>query len=291
MKILVTGANGQLGHALRRLLPGTGHAADFTDRGELDLTDAGAVGAYVRETGPDAIVNCAAYTAVDKAEEDGDLCAAINEDAVRTLAETAAATGARLVHVSTDYVYHNGLDRPLREDDPATPQSTYARTKLAGELAAAQAYAKTVTLRTSWVYGLEGHNFLRTMQRLGAQRDRLTVVSDQIGAPTFADDLAGAVLYVLAQADLPGGTYNYAGLGVGSWYDFARAIMEAYGLDCAVAPIMSVDYPTPAARPPYSVLDLTKARDAGFPLRHWRDALAAFVAADRPAATGPSVAH
>ena len=284
MKILVTGANGQLGRALRRLLADTEHEADFTDRAELDLTEADAVREYVRVTRPEAIVNCAAYTAVDKAKTDEALCAAINETAVQTLAEAAAELDARLVHVSTDYVYHNGLDRPLREDDPAEPKSVYARTKLAGELAARAAYAKTVTLRTSWVYGLEGHNFLRTMQRLGAERDRLTVVSDQVGAPTFADDLAGAVLFVLAEADLAPGTYNYAGLGVGSWYDFARAITEAYELDCDVAPIMSVDYPTPAARPPYSVLDLTKARDAGFPLRHWRDALADFVARETVAA-------
>ena len=284
MKILVTGANGQLGHALRRLLADTEHAPDFTDRDELDLTDATAVRDYVRATRPGAIVNCAAYTAVDRAENDGALCAAINETAVRTLAEVAAEVDARLVHVSTDYVYHNGLDRPLREDDPTAPKSVYARTKLAGELAAREAYAKTVTLRTSWVYGLEGHNFLRTMQRLGAERERLTVVSDQIGAPTFADDLAGAVLHVLAEAELAPGTYNYAGLGVGSWYDFARAIIAAYGLDCEVAPIMSVDYPTPAARPRYSVLDLTKARDANFPLRHWRDALADFVARESVAA-------
>ena len=185
MKTLVTGANGQLGHALRRLLADTEYAPDFTDRDELDLTDAAAVRAYVRRTRPGAIVNCAAYTAVDRAETDEATCAAVNETAVRTLAEAAAEAGARFVHVSTDYVYHNGLDRPLREDDPAAPRSVYARTKLAGELAAREAYPKTVTLRTSWVYGLEGHNFLRTMQRLGGERARLTVVSDQIGAPTW----------------------------------------------------------------------------------------------------------
>ena len=257
---------------------------DYTDRDELDLRDADAVRAYVRETRPEAIVNCAAYTAVDRAESEPQLCVEINQEATRVLAEAAREVGARLVHVSTDYVYHNGLDRPLRETDPTEPRSVYARTKLAGEKAAREAYARTVVLRTSWVYGLEGHNFLRTMQRLGAERERIGVVSDQIGAPTFADDLAGAVLHVLAEAELAPGTYNYAGQGVGSWYDFARAIMAAYGLDCEVAPIMSVDYPTPAARPPYSVLDLTKARDAGFPLRHWRDALADFVARETVAA-------
>lgn len=278
MKILVTGANGQLGRALRRLLAGGAYDVDFTDRDSLDLTDAGAIRARVLAANPRAIVNCAAYTAVDKAEADEGRCAAVNEHAVGTLASAAAETGARLVHVSTDYVYHNGLDRPLREGDATEPKGVYARTKLAGERAARAAYAKTVTLRTSWVYGLEGDNFLRTMQRLGGERERITVVSDQIGAPTFADDLAGAVVHVLAKADLPGGTYNYAGLGVGSWYDFAHAIVAAYGLDCKVVPIMTREYPTPAARPSYSVLDLTKARAAGFPLRHWREALADFVA-------------
>ena len=280
MTVLITGADGQLGRALRRLLAETDHVVDYTDRDELDLRDADAVRAYVRETRPEAIVNCAAYTAVDRAESEPQLCVEINQEATRVLAEAAREVGARLVHVSTDYVYHNGLDRPLRETDPTEPRSVYARTKLAGEKAAREAYAKTVVLRTSWVYGLEGHNFLRTMQRLGAERESIGVVSDQIGAPTFADDLAGAVLHVLANADLAPGTYNYAGEGVASWYDFARAIMAAYGLPCEVRAIMTSDYPTPAERPAYSVLDLTKARRAGFPLRHWRDALGAFVTAE-----------
>ena len=285
MTVLITGADGQLGRALRRLLAETDHVVDYTDRDELDLRDADAVRAYVRETRPEAIVNCAAYTAVDRAESEPQLCVEINQEATRVLAEAAREVGARLVHVSTDYVYHNGLDRPLRETDPTEPRSVYARTKLAGEKAAREAYAKTVVLRTSWVYGLEGHNFLRTMQRLGAERERIGVVSDQIGAPTFADDLAGAVLHVLANADLAPGTYNYAGEGVASWYDFARAIMAAYGLPCEVRAIMTSDYPTPAERPAYSVLDLTKARRAGFRLRHWRDALAAFVAVETAGAS------
>ena len=280
MKILITGANGQLGRALRRRLAPTEHEVDYTDREELDLREGPQLRDYVLETRPEAIVNCAAYTAVDKAEAEPQACVELNRDATRVLAESAREIGARLVHVSTDYVYHNGLDRPLRETDPTTPRSVYARTKLAGEEAARAAYAKTVTLRTSWVYGLEGHNFLRTMQRLGAERASLNVVGDQIGAPTFADDLAGAVLHVLANAELPGGTYNYAGEGVASWYDFAYAIMGAYGLGCEVRAIPTSDYPTPASRPPYSVLDLGKARRAGFPLRHWRAALAEFVERD-----------
>ena len=284
MTVLLTGANGQLGSALQRLL-----RADPTrvlhavDRDRLDITDAAAVREAVLSLKPAAIVNAAAYTAVDRAETDRDAAHAVNAVAPEVLAEAAREVDAALVHVSTDYVYHNGLDRPLREDDPTTPRGVYASTKLAGERAALGAYAKTTVLRTSWVYGLEGHNFLRTMARLGAERERLTVVSDQIGAPTFADDLAGAVAAVLAagqRGDWAPGVYNYAGLGVASWYDFARAIMETYGLDCEVAPIPSSEYPTPAERPRYSVLDLGRARAAGLPLRHWRDALAAFARAD-----------
>ena len=283
MHLLVTGADGQLGSALRRLLEASPHTADLTDRPQLDLTDAEAVRAYVRERSPAAVLNGAAYTAVDHAEEDDSPARAINATAVGVLAEACAAVGAALVHVSTDYVYHNGLDRPLREDDPATPQSVYAVTKLAGERAAREACARTVVLRTSWVYGLEGHNFLRTMLRLGRERDRLAVVSDQVGAPTFADDLAAACLHAaegLVSGALEPGTYNYAGEGVGSWYDFAHAILGAYGVDCEVAPIPTSAYPTPARRPPYSVLDLGKARAAGFATRHWRDALAEFRARD-----------
>ena len=277
MKILVTGANGQVGMALRRKLSPDRHALDFTDREELDMRDEDAVFAHALAFEPDVIINCAAYTAVDKAEGDAQACVEINQDAVRVLAQAAQQLGARLIHISTDYVYHNGLNRPMRETDDTNPQSVYARTKLAGEREAQSACAKTVTLRTSWVYGLEGHNFVRTMQRLGADRDRITVVSDQIGAPTFADDLAGAIVQIAEDEDFAPGTYNYAGLGVGSWYDFALAIMESFELDCEVSPIPTSDYPTPAERPAYSVLDLGKARAAGLRMRHWRHALAAFV--------------
>jgi len=247
------------------------------------MRDEDAVKAYALKLRPEAIINCAAYTAVDKAENETQACVEINQDAVRVLAEAASEIGAVLVHISTDYVYHNGLNRPLSETDPTEPKSVYARTKLAGEKEAKAACAKTVVLRTSWVYGLEGGNFLRTMVRLGKERDRLTVVSDQIGAPTFADDLAAAALHAAkegASGSLEFGTYNYAGEGVGSWYDFARDIMSVYGLDCNVSPIPTTDYPTPAVRPPYSVLNLAKARAAGFATRHWRDALADFHSRD-----------
>ena len=283
MHLLITGADGQLGSALRRLLDDGPHTADYTDRAQLDLTDPAAVSTYVAAESPAAVVNCAAYTAVDRAETDDGLARAINDTAVGVLAKACHRAGAALVQVSTDYVYHNGFDRPLREDDPTTPQSVYAQTKLDGERAALEACAKTIVLRTSWVYGLEGHNFLRTMLRLGRERDGLSVVSDQIGAPTFADDLAAACLHAadgLTAGQLSPGIYNYAGEGVGSWYDFAHAILGEFGVDCDVRPIPTSDYPTPAERPPYSVLDLTKARAAGFATRHWRDALREFRARD-----------
>lgn len=278
MKILVTGANGQVGRALQRKFAGSDHDIDFTDREQLDMRNDEAVFQYALSQKPEVIINCAAYTAVDRAETEPQACVEINQDAVRVLAKAAEQLDARFIHISTDYVYHNGINRPLRETDPTEPKSVYARTKLSGEQEARAAYAKTITLRTSWVYGLEGHNFLRTMQRLGAEREKLNVVSDQIGAPTFADDLAEAIITVVETPDFAPGTYNYSGLGVASWYDFAQAIMEVYSLSARVEPIMTSDYPTPAARPNYSILDLTKARKAGLPLKYWREALSRFVA-------------
>ncbi|MFK8056776.1 MAG: dTDP-4-dehydrorhamnose reductase [Saprospiraceae bacterium] len=280
MRILIPGANGQVGMALRRILTNPTFECKFTDRAELDMRDEETVRAITLSYKPDVVINCAAYTAVDKAENETQAAVEINQDAVRVLAEACSSINARFIHISTDYVYHNLKNRPLREDDPTNPQSVYARTKLAGEKEALSACAKTTVLRTSWVFGLEGNNFVRTMARLGADRDKLTVVSDQIGAPTFADDIAKAILHVIESPELKPGTYNYAGLGVASWYDFAKAIMETYGLSCAVKPIPTTSYPTPAARPHYSVLDLQKAQAAGFPFSHWRDALAEFKALD-----------
>jgi len=280
MRILITGANGQVGMALRRTLTNPTFECLFTDRSELDMRDEDAVREVTLSFKPDIVVNCAAYTAVDKAENEAQAAVEINQDAVRVLAEACNSINARFIHISTDYVYHNGLNRPLLETDPTDPKSVYARTKLAGEKEALSACAKTTILRTSWVFGLEGNNFVRTMARLGTDRDELTVVSDQIGAPTFADDIASAILHIVETPALKAGTYNYAGLGVASWYDFAKAIMETYGLSCEVKPIPTTSYPTPAERPHYSVLDLQKAQEAGFPFRHWRDALANFKAND-----------
>jgi len=280
MRILITGANGQVGMALRRKLSNPTFDCRFTDREELDMRDEDAVRETALSFRPDIVVNCAAYTAVDKAENDTQACVEINQDAVRVLAEACTAIDARFVHISTDYVYHNEMNRPLREDDPTAPKSVYARTKLAGEKEALSACAKTTILRTSWVFGLEGANFVRTMVRLGSERDELTVVADQIGAPTYADDIALAILHIIESPQLAPGTYNYAGHGIASWYDFAKAIMEIYELPCLVKPIPTTSYPTPAARPHYSVLDLAKAQGAGFRFRHWRDALLDFKGCD-----------
>jgi dTDP-4-dehydrorhamnose reductase len=283
MRILVTGANGQVGKALQTKLNALSYECLFTDRDELDMRDEDAVRKTALDYRPDVVINCAAYTAVDRAENDIQACVEINQDAVRVLAEACNSVGARFIHLSTDYVYHNGKNRPLLEDDPVKPQSVYARTKLAGEQEAFQACAKTIVVRTSWVFGLEGHNFVRTMLRLAGEKDELRVVSDQIGAPTFADDIAAALIVVLEKPELKPGVYNYACLGVGSWYDFAKAIMDVYGLSCQIEPITTADYPTPAPRPPYSVLNLEKSKQAGMVFRHWRDALREF--RDRDATT------
>ena len=278
-RILVTGADGQVGMALRDLLDPAQHDIIFTDRAELDMRDEAAIEKYALSHRPEVIINCAAYTAVDRAESELQACVEINQDAVRVLAQAAQNLQARFLHISTDYVYHNSRNRPMTELDPTEPKSVYARTKLAGEKEARAVCQQTYVLRTSWVYGRSGHNFVRTMQRLGAEKEELRVVCDQIGAPTYADDLASALAWIVEHPQIQPGTYNFANLGVTSWYDFAIAIMEAFELPCRVVPILTSEYPTPAMRPSYSVMDMTKARQAGLPNRHWREALYDFVAA------------
>lgn len=278
--ILVTGANGQLGHSIRRL------AADypqfafvFTDVDTLDICDARAVDAFIREQQADYIVNCAAYTAVDKAEDDEALCLRINRDAVRNLGEAARAAGARVVHVSTDYVFDGTGHLPYVETDVTCPASVYGRTKLAGEQALLEVCPDAVIIRTAWLYSEFGSNFVKTMLRLGKEREQLSVVFDQVGSPTYAGDLAAAILSVLAQAEeeqqafVPG-IYHFSNEGVCSWYDFAVKIMELGGAPCRVFPIESKDYPAKAARPHFSVLNKAKIKAVykiGIP--HWEVSL------------------
>lgn len=275
-RILVTGADGQVGKELQFLA--SQHPLfefRFTDRLTLDITDSAGVARYVESFHPDIIINCAAYTAVDRAESDTSGAARINIEGSLVLASAAKTVGARMLHLSTDYVYHNDWNRPLTENAPTNPQSVYAKTKLDGDLIARQILGDDVTVvRTSWVYSSYGHNFVKTMLTLAQERDTLNVVDDQIGSPTYARDLAAALLTICGQKDNWGGIYHYSNEGVCSWYDFAHAIFAENEIDMQLSPIPSSQYPTPAVRPPFSVLNKRKIRDTfGLNIPHWRDSL------------------
>ncbi len=266
--LLVTGANGQLGQELRLLL---GDRAVFAGRAELDIADEEAVKAFFAGRKFDFVINCAAYTAVDRAEDDAEAADRAN----RLGPELLARYGRNIIQISTDYVFDGTAHLPYRESDEPNPVSVYGRTKLAGERAVLREAETAVVIRTAWVYSAFGSNFVKTMRRLGAERESLGVVFDQVGTPTYAADLAAAIVAVLPQIT-PGTKeiYHFSNEGVTSWYDFACAIMEMSGLPCTVRPIESVEYPTRAARPAYSVLNKAKIRrDFGLPIPHWREAL------------------
>lgn len=275
MRVLLTGANGQLGQALQHTAPAQAELTAL-DRQALDLTDRQAVTAAVGDLRPQWVINAAAYTAVDRAEDEPEQAARVNTDAVGWLAEAAAATGARLVHISTDYVFDGRACRPYRPDDPTNPLSVYGRTKLEGERRARAALGgRALVVRTAWLYGAHGHNFLNTMLRLMRERDELAVVADQVGTPTSTPTLARAVWTAVVGGQ--GGTAHYTDAGVASWYDFAVAIgEEARARELietmpVIRPIPASEYPTPAARPDYSVLACDETL---FGRRlHWREAL------------------
>ncbi|MDR2139793.1 MAG: dTDP-4-dehydrorhamnose reductase [Tannerella sp.] len=259
--ILVTGADGQLGHALRTLAPDyDGAAFYFTDVDTLDICDADRLTAFVREHHIDWLLNCAAYTAVDRAEDDVSTCMRINRDAVQTVGEVARAEGIRVIHLSTDYVFDGRAARPYREADPPRPLSVYGQSKLEGEKALQQACPEAVIIRTAWLYSEFGANFLKTMLRLGRERKEIHVVADQTGTPTYAGDLAAAMLAVTDHPAPPPGIYHYSGEGVCTWHAFAEKIMTLAGLDCRVSPVASRDYPARAVRPAYSLLDKEKIK-------------------------------
>ncbi len=275
-RILVTGSNGQLGCEMRRLGAVSPNEYFFTDIAELDITDKAAVAAFVAEHGIEIIVNCAAYTDVDRAEEDEPTAERINSDAVRNLAEAMKAVDGTLFHISTDYVF--GLDGnvPRTEDMPLDPLGAYGRTKLHGEQAIAASGCKHIIVRTAWLYSEHGHNFLKTMLRLTAERESLNVVFDQTGTPTSAGDLALALFSVIEGGAYEGneGVYHFSNEGVCSWYDFAREIATATGRDCKIVPCHSSEFPSKVARPPYSVLDKTKIKTTfGIEIPHWRDSM------------------
>lgn len=266
--LLITGAYGQLGTALKE----AGANALFADADTLDITNAEAVKRFVGENDIDAIVNCAAYTAVDMAEDERDLCRKINVDGVKNLAQSGAET---VVHISTDYVFDGKNCVPYTEADAPAPIGVYAQSKAESERAVME-YAPTgVVIRTGWMYGVHGTNFVKTMRRLGAERDTLNVVFDQVGTPTYADDLAAAAMRVLPRVQKGSHEiYHYANEGVCSWYDFAVEIMALSGLKCKVNPIHSAEYPTKAARPHFSVLDKTKIKKAfNLEIPYWKESL------------------
>lgn len=266
-KILVTGANGQLGTELKKLLPD----AVFTDVAELDITNLEAVKHFVTNNNIETIINCAAYTAVDKAEDDVELVQKINEDGPRNL----ALSGAKIIHISTDYVFDGKNYQPYLPEDTANPVSVYGRTKRAGELAVLNNAKIAVVIRTAWLYSAHGNNFVKTMRRLGAEKESLNVVADQIGSPTFAGDLAQAIVDILPQMNETNkGIYHYTNEGVCSWYDFATEIMNLSDLACKVNPIPSTAYPTKATRPFYSVLSKEKIKNVfNIEIPHWKESL------------------
>lgn len=278
IQVLVTGANGQLGHSLQaRAKDYPAFAFHFTDVDTLDLCDAEAVRRYVVNNRVSYILNCAAYTAVDKAESNEALCVRINSDAVRNLGEAAQEVGAKVIHISTDYVFDGTSCRPYVETDPTCPISVYGRTKLAGEEALRMVCPDAVIIRTAWLYSEYGNNFVKTVLRLGAERDELRFIFDQVGTPTYAGDLADAMLAIVAQAEqghFVSGIYHFTNEGVCSWYDFTVKILQLAQLPKRVIPIETKDYPTPAARPHYSVLNKGKIKATyGLTIPHWEVSL------------------
>lgn len=281
MKLLLTGANGQVGSAIRRLAVRYGFLLRAYDSAELDITNAAALEAVIHAEHPDLLINAAAYTAVDKAEADAVRAFAVNAEAVGVMARICKARDIPLIHVSTDYVFDGSKSRPYLESDPVGPLGVYGRSKLAGEEAVLASGARYIILRTSWVFGLEGHNFPKTILRLAGERPTLGIVSDQRGCPTFADDIASAILALAAlyegKSDIAWGIYHYAGDTACSWYEFAGLLLQkarAANLLArmpALKALTTSEYPTPATRPMNSCLDCSRFRQAfpDIPLSNW----------------------
>lgn len=280
MKILVTGAYGQLGNELKFL------SEDFpqwqflfTDADTLDITNEPAVEICFQQKRPDFVINCAAYTAVDKAETDAGTAEKINATAPKYLARHAQKRGTKIIHISTDYVFDGTACTPYSETDAVNPQGVYGATKLRGEQNCRTENPESIIIRTSWLYSTFGNNFVKTMLRLSNEREKINVVFDQIGTPTYAADLASTILSIIQAAEnkaekfIPG-IYHYSNEGVASWYDFAKAVFEISGVTCQIFPVLSDQFPTPAKRPNYSVLNKAKIRtNFGIEIPYWRDSL------------------
>ena len=278
--ILITGANGQLGNEMRVLsAENSEYTYFFTDVAELDICNEQAVLDFVKANNIHVIVNCAAYTAVDNAEDNVELCSKLNADAVGYLAKAAEANGAEFIQISTDYVFDGTAHIPYQETEPTCPNSVYGKTKLAGEQNALSLCSRSMVIRTAWLYSTFGNNFVKTMIRLGKERDSLGVIFDQIGTPTYARDLARAIFAAIRQCVVPG-VYHFSNEGVCSWYDFTKAIHRLAGITtCSVKPLHTSEYPTKAKRPHYSVLDKTKIKETyHIEIPYWMDSLQSCIA-------------
>lgn len=276
MKILVTGVSGQLGHDLAIELSARGHAVTGVSSKELDLTDTMAIRTYLTKLRPDAVMLCAAYTAVDKAEDDVESCFAVNSNGAEAVAAACAELGCKLLYISTDYVFSGEGEKPWEPDDLPDPVNTYGKSKYYGEKAIRAAVANHFIVRISWLYGINGRNFVKTMLHLGAEKERINVVCDQIGSPTYSKDLSVLLSDMIVTDKY--GTYHATNEGYCSWFDFACAIMKKAGLSAAVIPVPSSKYPTRAKRPRNSRLSKTKLTECGFNrLPPWEDALDRFL--------------
>ena len=275
MNILITGCNGQLGNEIQLLEKvNPQHQWFNTDVQELDITNVDAIRLYVQEHQIDGIVNCAAYTAVDKAEDNEELCTKLNAEAPAYLAKAIGDRGGWMIQISTDYVFDGTHHIPYVEDDDTCPNSVYGRTKLVGELNVQRFCEQSMIIRTAWLYSTFGNNFVKTMIRLGKERPELGVIFDQIGTPTYARDLAVAIMTVINKG-IASGVYHFSNEGVISWYDFTKAIHRLAGITtCHVKPLHTAEYPTPANRPHYGVLDKTKIKKAyGIEIPYWEESL------------------
>ena len=280
MNILITGCNGQLGNKIQLLQAQYAQQTWLnTDVNELDITDKAAIERFVEANEIDGMVNCAAYTAVDKAESDPQLARKLNADAPAFLAEAVAKGDGWMVQVSTDYVFDGTKHTPYVETDEPCPNSVYGQTKLEGEQAVSKLCPNAMIIRTAWLYSEFGNNFVKTMIRLGREREQLGVIFDQVGTPTYAHDLAMVIMTAIDKGIKPG-VYHFSNEGVTSWYDFTKSIHRLSGINtCQVSPLHTAEYPTPACRPAYSVLDKTKIKDAyGIEIPHWEESLAKCIA-------------
>jgi len=278
MKVLITGSKGQLGLSIKKLAPEfPDYRFIYTDVEELDITKADDIRKFISDTNPEVIINCAAYTAVDKAEEDTEKAHLLNTTAPGYLAKAASENNILLIHISTDFIFGGDRKTPYTEEDKAVPESVYAKTKADGEQEVVKNSKRAVIFRTSWLYSEFGHNFVKTILRLAEERQEINVVNDQIGTPTYATDLAETILRLLPElTKINQGTeiLHFSNEGIASWYDFAKEIVQQSGLKCKVNPISTKQYPLPAKRPAYSVLDKSKIKSRyGIDIPDWREGL------------------